>query len=736
MNRSFTFIILLSLLSFTGVSGQSPDLKETFLEAESYFLFEEYNEALPLYLKIHRAAPDNNDINYKIGICLLNDPYQKEKSISYLEKAVRDINPKYKENNYKETSAPTEAYFYLGNAYLVNNNIDKALENYRYFRDILDEKIYDVELVDEQIRICQRARELQKMPVDYDHINLGDRINSRFADINPIVSGNGKHLVYVSKRQFYDATFFSEKAAGAWLPPRNIIPELEVDGDVYPTSLSWNGDTMIIYRNDNFIGNLYMSRLEDGRWTGLEKLGDNINTKYWESHGSLSRDGNTLYFTSNRKGGYGGLDIYRSEKQPDGTWGEPVNLGENINTRYNEETPFISENGQKLFFSSYGHYNMGGYDIFYSKRGPDGTWGEPVNLGYPINTTDDDLFFLPFNNGINAYMAKYLPGGYGRHDLYYLEIYSENNPRMYLVTGSVRTGKGDVSAEDSLAIYLVDRETEDTVFIGKPDLAKQEFSLEAPQGGYHLVFDSRTHQVVVRDLDIDEQTDINGIILEKPVVLEPVIREPDVFMGEESRITVRDSLFEAEPGVPFRIKLRLEKGSTLYSTHYADTLLIAQDTFEVDRRRFEVEIQPVEGENRVELIMEEPNGDRSISEVKVLVPEAEPEETGEAEEMESQPSGMATEHVEQQPAGEQNGAVAEQPAGEQGDTLTGGAQKPGERMQQTTPDAKEPAVERKTEEPGKKGPGGVLIGGGLLLAGILVLIIFLIRKRRKEQEEG
>jgi len=729
MKQHLFFALLILLIPARGVSAQSSDLKETFLEAESYFLFEEYNEALPLYLKIHRAAPENNNINYKIGICLLNDPYQKEKSIIYLERAIQDINPKYRENNFKETTAPPEAYFYLGNAYLVNNKIDKALENYKYFREILDEKVYDVELVEEQIRICNRARDLQQKPVDYDHINMSERINSRFADINPIVSEDGNHLVFVSKRQFYDATFYSEKVNGKWLPPRNIIPELEVDGDVYPTSLSGDGDTMIIYRNDDFIGNLYISRRENGHWTGLEKLGDDINTKYWESHGCLTEDGKTLYFTSNRKGGYGGLDIYRAEKQKDGSWSEPVNLGETVNTRYNEETPFITGNGQKLYFSSYGHYNMGGYDIFYTRKGADGKWDMPINLGYPINTTDDDLFYQPYNNGINAYMSKYLPGGFGRHDIYYLEIYSENNPRMYLVKGSIRSKTGPVTEEDSLSIYLVDRETADTVDIGKPDLVTQEFEMEAPQGEYNLIFASDNFRDLVKQFDIDDDTDKElGIVFDEPLELEPTVYQPLTLTGEESRIRTRDSVFNAEAGVPFSIKIRIKKGSTLYSTHYADTLPVAIDTMKPDRRRVELEIVPREGENRVELIMEEENGDRSYSQVVVRAPVKE-EITTETPEMQSEMKPPAVED-------------RETPAEEDQEIMeTGGKDsseirdvKPGGREGGEPMDSEKPEPEREMAD--DKGGKGLLIGGGLLLlAGGLILIIILFRRRRKSGEE-
>ena len=629
MKQSFLLSLFLLIFPITAF-GQTIDLKETFLEAESYFLFEEYNEALPLYLRILRADPDNDNINYKVGVCLLNDPYQKDRSIRYLEQASKNINPKYRNNNFKERTAPPETFFYLGNAYLVNDNIDKALGNYLHFREILDEKIYDVELVDEQIRICERARYLKSIPVDFEIKNLGEVINTRFSDINPIVSGNGERVVYVSKMQFYDATFFSEKVDGEWQPPRNIIPELGVDGDVYPTSLSWDGNTMIIYRNDDFIGNLYLSRYADGRWTSMEKLSDNINTKYWESHGSLSKDGNTLYFTSNRKGGYGGLDIYKSEKLPNGSWGTPVNLGPTINSRYNEETPFITDNGKILYFSSYGHYNMGGYDVFYSLAGENGEWGEPINLGYPINTTDDDLFYQPFNNGDNAYFAKFLEGGIGRHDIYYLDVYSENNPRIYIITGAMASDKGDISERDSLMIYLIDRTTRDTVRIGQPDYTTQTFELKAPRGDYDLLLQSMTFNDLVKRIRIDEFTEKSGIRIDEGLNLETKPYEPLLLTGELSRIEVEDTIFFAQPGKNLRIRMDLVRGSILTASHTVNSITIATDTFEINRRRFVYEIVPQKGTNIVDLLMIEENGDRSAKRLLIHAEEDddEPSDTG------------------------------------------------------------------------------------------------------------
>lgn len=622
MKKLLRLIILFAILPNLPVKAQDPDLKETFLEAESYFLFEEYNEALPLYLRIHRADPGNDNINYKIGVCFLNDPYQKEKSIRYLEDAADNTNPDFKINKFKERTAPLETFFYLGKAYLINNKIEKALENFEHFRDILDEKIYDVELVEEQIRICKAAIDLRSKPIDFDRVNLSEPINTRFTDMNPIVSGDGKKMVYVSKLAFYDATFYTEKINGTWQPPRNIIPELGVDGDVYPTCLSYDGTTMIIYRNDEFIGNLYVSKYIDGQWSAMEKLGGHISTKYWESHGCLTKDGKTLYFTSNRKGGFGGLDIYRSDLQPDGQWGEPVNLGPIINTRYNEETPFITENGQYLYFSSYGHYNMGGYDVFFSKKDENGNWDQPVNLGYPINTTDDDLFFFPVNNGNNAYFSLYTDQGFGRHDIYYLDVYSDNNPRMYAIEGSLFAEEGLITERDNVKIYLIDQLTGDTLMISVPDLADNSFGLEAPKGIYHIAVRSNKFKDIDETITIDEDTDKSGIELDDRIELEEKPYQPRILTGPDSRIIIEDTLITALAGKPVSIRMRLEKDAELVAEVYRDSMLAQADTFSIERRRFTYEMVPEEGTNMVEFSMTEPNGDVSLKTVvvKALIP--------------------------------------------------------------------------------------------------------------------
>jgi hypothetical protein len=358
-------IFVFGLLIFpNNLFAQINTNKDLFFEAEAYFMHEEWSEALPLFIQLKEKYPDNYNIDYRIGRCYLNIPYEKTKAIIYLEKAIKNISPDYKEGKFSEKGASADAYFYLADAYRINNQLEKSIATYNSFKNRVNPLKYDVNLINHNIESCNRAIAAKKKPVDLDEMNIGSIINTRYSETNPVVSGNEDVIVYSSKLPFYTAVFYSKKINGTWNTPLNIMPELGVDDDCYPTCLSFDGSEMYLYRSNDYLGDLFVSNFENGRWTKIRKLNKNINTSFWESHASISPDGKTLYFTSNRDGGFGGLDIYKSERTTTGdNWGPAVNLGEIINSPYNEETPFITDN-QRLYFSSFGHDNLGGYDIF------------------------------------------------------------------------------------------------------------------------------------------------------------------------------------------------------------------------------------------------------------------------------------------------------------------------------------------------------------------------------------
>ncbi len=430
--RRVRYIICVILIAHAvSLAGQTKSsLRELFVSAEGDLLFEDYAEALPKYMSLLQIYPENYNLYFRIGQCYLNTPGEKDKAIAWLETAAGHINPEYRGGRLRETGAPYDALYFLANAYRIVNDFDRALETYDLFlKDVNTEK-YDTALVRFQMQTCHNAREMMRKPVFITDSNLGSIINDRFSEFNPVMAGDEQSLLFTRELQFYDAIFWSRKIDGQWTEPVNLTPQLGVDQDYYTSSLSADGQTLLMYRIDTFDGNIYMSRLEGDAWSRVEKLNGNVNTRYWESHATMSGDGKKLYFTSNRKESIGGLDIFVSARDSSGNWGPAMNLGSGINTVYNEETPFLANNDSTLFFSSRGHFNMGGYDIFRSELGNDGQWSTPVNIGYPVNTSDDDLFFNPVGNGEKGYHARFADDGFGRMDLFSCSFYREDLPAV------------------------------------------------------------------------------------------------------------------------------------------------------------------------------------------------------------------------------------------------------------------------------------------------------------------
>ena len=620
------YFVLLALYSGLPLFSQEDEakLKEAFLEAESYFLFEEYKDALPLYQRILNADPENYSIQYKVGVCYLNDVYQKHKSIQYLEKAVKGTSPDYKQNNFKERMAPLEAFYYLGNAYRVNNRLNEAIEAYNQFKQVLDPVVYDVELVDEQIKACKVAADLQSRPTYYISVNIGEPVNSRFEDVNPVISGDETAMAFTRKLQFYDAVFFTEKKNGKWTEPVNLTPFFVVDGNTYCTGLSYDGKEMFVYRLDGFDGNLYVSKREGNDWSKLVKLNDNINTKYWESHASPSKDGKTLYFTSNRKEGYGGLDIYKSERKRGDEWGPAINLGPVINSKYNEETPFISEDGKTMFFSSLGHYNMGDYDVFYSSRLENGQWAKPVNLGYPLNTTGDDLFFTPVKNGEYAYYSMYdAAEGQGLCDVYKVEVFSDLHPRKFILNGITRI-EDDLKVDfTKISVALLDRKSK-TLVDKSPVNSDGTFTLNATSGDFDMVFEGEGIQKTSENITIPIDNPSNIITYTSPLIapglaavtktVEPL---PTVEDKEPPMLISNVYKLEVTTGEPIPIKLELERDSKLKIETYANGTLKKTEEFDINRKKFIYLFTPEPGNNLLKLTLTNEKGISNSMDIEV-----------------------------------------------------------------------------------------------------------------------
>jgi tetratricopeptide (TPR) repeat protein len=476
--RNLVILMVLVVLNHSLFAQAVTDPEELFSEGEYFFNSEEYEEALYYYLQLVEAFPENANFNWKVGNTYLQIPGQEFLAIPYLEKAITKTSIKYNKRKFKEKNAPHHAYFRLGNAYRYNNELEKALDIYDTFVNSKDfEGNYNLQIVETEIASCNRAKIIQDDPVNARFTKLPSPVNSSSDNTHAVISGDGQTMIFVTTLKFYDALHLSKKTNGGWTPPEVLNPQVGSDGDFYPTALSYDGRELYMVRRKEGNNDLYVSTLRENLWSKAMPLNPYINTRAHETHASLSKDGNTLFFTSGRRGGTGNLDIYLSERKPGGDWGEAVNLGPTINTTEDEEAPFLTADGKRLIFCSKGHFNMGGYDIFYSDLGSDGHWADPVNIGYPINTTGDEVFFHPIGTGIQGYMSKVDRDGPLTFDIYHVKILDQ---------AARQPGTAMPLFNRDFIIKLYRPETGDTLFL---HYHKEKNEMKSSDPSYSIIID-------------------------------------------------------------------------------------------------------------------------------------------------------------------------------------------------------------------------------------------------------
>lgn len=268
---------------------------------------------------------------------------------------------------------------------------------------------------------CRFAIEAMKNPVPFSPVNLGDSVNSRFNEYSPSVTADGRILMfnreietggneYFSGRKQEDFYISLRRDDGSWSSATGAGPPLNTAGNEGAQTIGAGGQYMYFTACDRPGGegrcDIYFSAFDGRRWSDPVNIGPPVNSQYWESQPSVTSDGKRLYFVSNRPGGFGGLDIWYSDMNPDGKWKEPVNAGDVVNTPGEDITPFIHFDNKTLYFSSDGRPNMGGYDIYMTRLSADGKWSVPVNLGFPVNTHNDEMGLTIESNGYRAYYAS------------------------------------------------------------------------------------------------------------------------------------------------------------------------------------------------------------------------------------------------------------------------------------------------------------------------------------------
>ncbi len=496
-NLISVILIVISLAIFA--DNDPVDVKAMFWDAETFFYEKDYKEALTIYNNIVKSGTENANIDYRIGVCYLKGYHknsEKIKAIRYLEKAVQSVTNDYKEGEITESKAHEDAYIYLADAYAINNELDKAIKTYNDYKETTGttDKYY-LNIVNRKIETCESAKTLEGLSIKYELKNLGKNINNKFANYNAVISGDGNTLVYTSDMRFYEAVFYSKKVNGEFAIPRNFNIDAKVEGSVRSVGISYDGNELYLFKegDDEGKGDIYVSTFDGTNWSKIKKLNKNINTSDLERHACPSKDGKTLYFTSNRKGGFGGLDIYKSERQDNGGWGKAVNLGDKINTKFDEVAPFILDDNKTLYFSSQGHYyNMGQNDLFMSKFENDSVWSTPLNFGYPLNTTDEDKFLYPTSEKGKALISLASEDGFGDLDIYEITFYPQETPSVLL------TGKLDNKGKELNVAVTANGKTLKEVKSDK----KGNVSLTVPSDNIKVTFTADDMDAAEKSFDI------------------------------------------------------------------------------------------------------------------------------------------------------------------------------------------------------------------------------------------
>lgn len=483
-------------------------------KADKYFKYQNFSFALDEYLELLEEDEDNLEYNYRAAVCYLNTNGDKSEAISYLEKVIAadNTNP--------------DAVYLLGRAYQFGYKFEEAIKQFNIYKQLGKGSYYNLQDVDRQIEHCQNAMKLMKNPVDVSFFNLGEEINSSFDDYYPFVPRDESFVVFNSRRRdnsvqqdnglFFTNTFISKVVDGDYQKASQTFDINDPKFDNEIVGMNADGTKIVFYENNyRGISDLKLADFSrEGRASNVVKLGETINSKFTEISGALSEDGKKFFFASDREGGYGGTDLYMCQRLPNGEWSDAMNLGPTVNTVYDEDFPNLYDNGKVLYFSSRGHSSMGGYDIFKS------TWNEQKreytnveNLGYPINTPEDNMNFRLSDNGKFGYIAAVREEGLGGLDIYRVN-FNDIESKYTVIRGEIIC-KSDKKPQN-IFITVYD-ENGDVYGDYKPNMESMKYVIILPAGNYSMEVESPGYNL------IEETIAVKDKVSYKPEVVSDIV---------------------------------------------------------------------------------------------------------------------------------------------------------------------------------------------------------------------
>jgi WD40 repeat protein len=610
MGRSFTwsaFLVATFPLFLGTVNGQSRDIRKsteqeinreinetqeerenrrakvTLKGAMEHYWNGNFRAALEDFLVLLGKEPGNVDISFYIGACYLETNIDKLQAIPYLEYVVQQ--PKFSK----------EAIYQLGRAYMFAGRFDEAIITFNKYKDIQRGKDDNIITGSRMIEMCFNAKQLVKYPRDVKFENLGSLVNSAYPDYNPFIPEDESFIVFTSKRPDclglqldYDGyktpdIFLARAARGEFREARNIGSSVNTEWYEEVVGVSADGQELLVYI-DNYDGydDIYVSPRKGRFFDEYYDIGRNVNTDDIETTASMSSDGNILFFSREEDGGSKtGTDLYMARKLPNGTWGIPTKLPDVINTKYNESFPHLASDGKTFYFCSEGHSSMGGFDIFVSQYDDlTGLWSVPKNLGYPINTVDDDFNISMSTTGRYGYTAQFRPDeGFGERDIYRV-TFMDADPVFTVVRGSITNIKDSLDVNQDykagkFEMTVTDMNTDKFIGTYRPNLLSSNYAQLLEPGEYCVYVQGEMY------FDTSAVVEVLG----KDAQLSEIIK--DYTLRPDPEAIARAKKFKEEGGVIYAMSGSDDKTARLWELPSGKQVLKLEDSDKVTAVAFD-----------------------------------------------------------------------------------------------------------------------------------------------------
>jgi outer membrane protein OmpA-like peptidoglycan-associated protein/tetratricopeptide (TPR) repeat protein len=602
-------VMTLAFLAFGFSLVQAQNQNKAAQKADKLFQYQNYGEAIKLYDEALSEGAASPDIYYRLGKSYfesaeIND---KVRSIEYLEKALQlSISP-----------VPRDFYLNLGDAYHLNEQPEQALTAYN--KHLSQGGLNESEKLAAAQRLekAKNAHRMMREAKDIRITRLNTNINSAYTEYNPVVSADESVLAYTALRpndgrrntmdKFVEEILISRNETGNWSDP--VAVPVATQSNYGTAGLSADGQEMLIFIGDRRTGSLYTISREQGGWTRPVSIGA-INSKNLESTASLTPDGKTIYFASNRPGGYGGLDIYKATKKSDGTWSNIKNLGPTVNTKADEEAPFIHPNGTMLFFTSDGHDGMGGFDIFKCvQEGQD--WSVPVNMGYPVNTSANDSYFTLIADGSRGYFSSDRKGGAGGQDIYMMDMPDDfETIPLTMIKGRILESATERPLPTK--IYVIDNSTNQKLdFVYHPNKETGDYLIILPPSkSYDMIIESDGFLPYTLNIDVPNQTYFYELYQKIHL---STIKHFDVVVGQE--VEVKNAFYNTQAAQV--ADLRKEHEATLVQQDSIDVYELMGDLIEAgDQHAIDYVVELIMAKNPIDAVNFDDNNNERLQAAK------------------------------------------------------------------------------------------------------------------------